>query len=972
MRVARHLHPSLLASLALALAVACSSDPPGGGQDTDRDAGETVVPRDGGATVTLDVDQDGLDDEWEREHGLDPTRDDAAEDFDADGLTNITEFRLGTRPNDVDSDDDGLSDGDEDRNHDGVIDADETDPRLFDTDGDGLSDGLERGVVEPLTSSRAGVFGTDVNVFVPDANNATTTDPTKADTDGDGLSDGVEDRNFDGAVQPNESDPLDLDSDDDGLSDGAEDANANGIVDPTETNPIDPDTDDDGIWDGIESGVDMPILDPDGQGPLRGTDTRVWRPDLDPTTTTNPLDPDTDGDGVADGDEDWNHNGRYEPPGELDPNSPDSDNDGIGDADEGIAIVCAQSQLLRINQHRLASADINLALPEAYSEIAILRDSTGVGVGIMFQDPASGVVGFAVSKAPSGNDVGQEKQANRNLLNQAANLTNEQDRALITWDGFPAVFTTARAQQNGRTTIEVAADMAARVAGVGALTGALPSSGGNPGDFTVYFETILRVDAQNTPLRAIVVGALVPGVANDNEIILLSDVANGTGISQFGDFTGTGCDAERTPPGNDVIDMLWVVDNSCSMSDEQQAVADAGAEMVALLATTQLSWRLGLTSTDQADGSITARGVNGFTPSTPRAAAEAASQAWAQAVDNLGTGGSGQERGMVVGVAAANGLLPATAQETPTKFREGASVIIVHMSDEEDYSVKEAAGGNDQNCPENAGKQTQIDTLTSQYLALNSQTSIAGLTTFAIHGIQPNNTGADFCSFDQGSADCTGGSQHGRAYVDLAGATGGGTGSICGDMSQVVQDIIRAGAGIASQIELTAPPISSTIRVVVADETGSFVGRPFVPRSRANGFDYAFELDVQNNVVKHKLVFYGTARPPADRDMMISYRTWEEGSPEPGAPVCECPDGQICDGDTNECTIDPTCGGGCPQDMPCNPMTGMCEEEEPCNGECVEGEMCVDGICVEDDPCDCPPTHICDRSVDPPICRLDI
>lgn len=963
MRKPVHLLPWLLV-LPLTFAAACSSeDPPGAGPE--RDAG-VAGPQDAG-TITLDADMDGLDDAWEEMYGLDPNADDSQGDLDGDGLTNLTEFQFGTIPNDLDTDDDGLADGDEDRNRNGVVDDGESDPREFDTDGDGLSDGVERGVVEPIVSARPGIAGTDENVFHPDQNNATTTDPTKADTDGDGLSDGIEDANLDGAFQATETNPLDLDTDDDGISDGDEDTNKNGMVDVDETDPRDPDTDGDGIWDGIELGVDTPINDPDGQGPLQGTNTNVWRPDADPSTTTNPLNPDTDGDGVIDGDEDWNKNGLYEPPDELDPNAADSDGDGIPDASEGIAVVCAESALRPIELHRLASADINLALPPSYSEIAILRDAQGVGVGIMFRDPTSEVVGFAISKTPTGNDVGQEKQNNRNELNRAANLTNEQDRALITWDGFPAVFTTARANRNNRSAEEVAAEMAENVASAGTLTGALPSSGANPGSFTVYFETILRVDAQNTPLRAIVVGALVPGIADDAAIIALSDVANGTGIAQFGDFTGIGCDQDETPPGNDVIDMLWVVDNSCSMSEEQQAVADAGTEMVALLATTQLSWRLALTTTDLLNGSITGRGVNGFTSSSPRMQAETESAAWAQAVDALGTGGSGQERGLVVGAEAVRQALPATAMENATSFREGATVVVVHMSDEEDFSVKEAAGGNDSNCPENQAKQNQIDSLTQEYLAFNNEPSIAGLTTFAIHGIQPNATGADYCNFQEGSGDCTGASQHGRGYVDVAASTGGGTGSICGDMSQVVQDIIRAGAGIASQIELTAPPISSTIRVVISDENGNFMGQPDVPRSRVDGFDYAFELDVTNNVVKHKLVFYGTARPPADRQLMIAYRTWEEGSPEPGGPVCVCPDGQLCNSDTNECEIDTECGEGCPEDMPCNPNTGLCEE--PCDGQCVVGEECIDGICVEEDVCDCPPTQWCDTSVDPPECR---
>ena len=47
--------------------------------------------------------------------------------------------------------------------------------------------------------------------------------------------------------------------------------------------------------------------------------SRIFHPDLDPTTTTDPLDPDTDDDKKMDGVEDANHNGRVDP-GETDPN----------------------------------------------------------------------------------------------------------------------------------------------------------------------------------------------------------------------------------------------------------------------------------------------------------------------------------------------------------------------------------------------------------------------------------------------------------------------------------------------------------------------------------------------------------------------------------------------------------------------------------------------------------------------------
>lgn len=62
----------------------------------------------------LDDDNDGMPSAWEKEHGLNPfDPSDANEDPDGDGLTNLEEYTLGTDPNDPDTDDGGVSDGDE-------------------------------------------------------------------------------------------------------------------------------------------------------------------------------------------------------------------------------------------------------------------------------------------------------------------------------------------------------------------------------------------------------------------------------------------------------------------------------------------------------------------------------------------------------------------------------------------------------------------------------------------------------------------------------------------------------------------------------------------------------------------------------------------------------------------------------------------------------------------------------------------
>jgi MYXO-CTERM domain-containing protein len=130
------------------------------------------------------------------------------------------------------------------------------------------------------------------------------TDPARGDTDRDGALDGIE--------VASGSDPLDEDSDEDGVRDGAEiqpfeDTDSDGRV-----NALDVDSDGDGLNDGTELGVTEPT---------NGTDTATgaFVPDADRSTMTDPVSSDTDGDQLADGSEDSNHNGRVDL-GESDPN----------------------------------------------------------------------------------------------------------------------------------------------------------------------------------------------------------------------------------------------------------------------------------------------------------------------------------------------------------------------------------------------------------------------------------------------------------------------------------------------------------------------------------------------------------------------------------------------------------------------------------------------------------------------------
>jgi hypothetical protein len=138
-------------------------------------------------TLNQDRDGDGMSNDWETFHGLDPDDpSNALDDPDGDGANNLAEFRLGSAPTStgyrlaLDSDGDGLPDAwerkmfgnlsagpDDDNDGDGLDNWEEwvigSDPQLWDSDGDGWDDFEEffiRGTV-----------------------------PSNADTDGDGIPD---------------------------------------------------------------------------------------------------------------------------------------------------------------------------------------------------------------------------------------------------------------------------------------------------------------------------------------------------------------------------------------------------------------------------------------------------------------------------------------------------------------------------------------------------------------------------------------------------------------------------------------------------------------------------------------------------------------------------------------------------------------------------------------------------------------
>ena len=207
-----------------------------------------------------------------------------------------------------------------------------TDPNNVDSDGDGLPDALELGVgpapAALNTDTNADFNGDGYKNFIPDA------DPPKYNTvpDNSGLTGFDLNKPRTDPIRGSVTDPTNPDTDFDGLMDGVEDANHNGRVDIGLTNGL-------GVVTNI---IQFP--------PTIRTTSRVDRNAIAlqyPNAKwleTDPNNPDTDSDGLIDGSEDSNHNGRIDgdtntnriwDAGELwqesDPLNPDTDRDGLPD-----------------------------------------------------------------------------------------------------------------------------------------------------------------------------------------------------------------------------------------------------------------------------------------------------------------------------------------------------------------------------------------------------------------------------------------------------------------------------------------------------------------------------------------------------------------------------------------------------------------------------------------------------------------
>ncbi|MFZ5478280.1 MAG: vWA domain-containing protein [Myxococcota bacterium] len=288
------------------------------------------------------------------------------------------------------------------------------------------------------------------------------------------------------------------------------------------------------------------------------------------------------------------------------------------------------------------------------------------------------------------------------------------------------------------------------------------------------------------------------------------------GLASLGTF-----DSWVQPDVNVKADVLFVIDDSSSMAEEQERLAENFQRFMEVLAETAADYQLGVVTTDVSaeDAGVLRGGI--LTPDTP-----ALEQAFRDAVI-AGTGGSRDEEGLAAAVLA-------TRPETNPGFvREDSKLNAVFISDEDDHSQ--------------GAVESYVERLAG----------VAGEEGFAAHALVGD--------LPMGCASGTSAADAGTRYLEATEMSAGLAESICAeDYSSLLTRVGLDVTGISDTFYLTRLPSPDTLEVLVEDVR--------IPEREDDGWTY----DVGENAI----VFHGRAVPRPGMGIEVKYTPWMGEEPE--------------------------------------------------------------------------------------------
>ncbi len=264
------------------------------------------------------------------------------------------------------------------------------------------------------------------------------------------------------------------------------------------------------------------------------------------------------------------------------------------------------------------------------------------------------------------------------------------------------------------------------------------------------------------------------------------------------------------------VDVLFVVDNSGSMSEEQDNLAKNFGTFVQIADLWQNNYHIGTVTTDMDDSKQSGKlmeksGVRVVTPKT------ANGQQILLSMVKQGTNGSGDEQGLAAAEAA---LTLPNVYDSGKKCSADADCKSdggFCVPDAEDPATKKCGGTNRTFLRKAAGLEVVIlsDEEDGSAADINYYTNFL----FSIKGFANKGLFHLHAIVGDANSGCKGGggdAAAGDRYIAVAKATGGKIGSICStSFAQVLKDIGNVAFGLAQQFFLSRTPEESTIVVKV-------------------------------------------------------------------------------------------------------------------------------------------------------------
>ncbi len=256
------------------------------------------------------------------------------------------------------------------------------------------------------------------------------------------------------------------------------------------------------------------------------------------------------------------------------------------------------------------------------------------------------------------------------------------------------------------------------------------------------------------------------------------------------------------------VDVLWVIDTSCSMLDEQEALATNGPNFFEFFLDADVPFHIGSTSTnvDEADS----QGLDGQLAGEPGYLTMDTPDLDTAFLERtlLGIDDHHQwEKGLH---AAWKALEVLGSTDNAGFLRDDANLAVIVVSDEPDYS--ETSSGQFQDW---IGWEEFVDWLdTFKGLDADQQTQLSAVVGISEDGFEDPSG----CNQNPDPEHWGEGALRGDGYLEAARATGGSYQSICTDnWATVLSRMGLTSAGLSDTFELDEQPVPTTLEVQVND-----------------------------------------------------------------------------------------------------------------------------------------------------------